>query len=136
MADGLRRGAWGWRLAAVTWAVTLYLLSSQTDIPSPGLLPDWLPIDKLVHFGLFGVLSSLLYLGGLTVPLAIAGSAAYGISDEIHQMFVPGRSPELLDLLADLLGASTGAFLARLVHERWTEGGNGGGREQSGANGQ
>lgn len=35
----------------------------------------------------------------------------YAISDEIHQSFVPGRSPELTDVLLDTLGASLGVAL-------------------------
>ena len=40
---------------------------------------------------------------------------SFGISDEIHQSFVPGRSPDLWDLVADSLGALLGAYLAPLL---------------------
>jgi VanZ family protein len=35
-------------------------------------------------------------------------TTAYGASDELHQMFVPGRSPELYDLFADAVGGALG----------------------------
>lgn len=41
--------------------------------------------------------------------LSLLISILYGISDEIHQMFVPMRTPDMMDLLADGIGA--GLFL-------------------------
>jgi VanZ family protein len=38
-------------------------------------------------------------------------TTAYGLSDEIHQLFVPGRRFELLDLVADGVGGLLGALL-------------------------
>ena len=32
----------------------------------------------------------------------------YGISDEVHQMFVPHRCPSVMDILADGIGSSLG----------------------------
>ena len=37
--------------------------------------------------------------------LAVAITVAYGITDEIHQRYVPGRSAEMADLYADAAGA-------------------------------
>ena len=36
----------------------------------------------------------------------------YGLSDEFHQLFVPGRSAELYDALADTIGGFLGASIA------------------------
>ena len=43
---------------------------------------------------------------------AVVISTAYGISDEFHQRFVPGRSSTLDDIIADFAGALTIALLA------------------------
>ena len=46
---------------------------------------------------------------GVTLATAVAASlisALYGVSDELHQRFVPGRSPEALDVIVDALGAT------------------------------
>jgi VanZ family protein len=93
----------------------MFWLSSRSDFPEPGLLPEWLPIDKLAHLLLFAVLAALLYLAGVRAPLAALVAAAYGLTDEVHQMFVPGRSPDVRDWLADALGAMLGAWAVR----RW-----------------
>jgi len=69
--------------------------------------------DKLLHGLEYGVLGILLYrafhqttrtLGSMS--LAILCAVGFGISDEIHQWFVPHRQLDIWDLLADTLGAS------------------------------
>ena len=45
------------------------------------------------------------------VVLAVVLTVAYGLTDEVHQSFVPGRTPELRDLAADALGAAAGVAL-------------------------
>lgn len=114
----LARGSLLWRLAPVAWMLLVFLLSNQSSVPDPFELPDWLPVDKLVHAGLFGILAALLYLAGLGSGPAVLLAASYGVADEVHQMFVPGRSPDLLDWLADVAGAVAGAWLVRIPSGR------------------
>ena len=45
------------------------------------------------------------------VVLAVVLTVAYGLTDEVHQSFVPGRTPEFRDLAADAMGAAAGAAL-------------------------
>ena len=40
---------------------------------------------------------------------AVLLAVGYGVTDEWHQSFVPGRTPELRDLLADAVGSTFGA---------------------------
>ena len=58
----------------------------------------------------------------LRIGLAWLATIAYGISDEWHQSFVPGRFPESADVLADSLGGllavGFGLWLARIFHEQ------------------
>ena len=111
-------------LLATGWAAIIFFLSSQpgTDIPPP--FPH---MDKVLHALAFGVLGFLV-LGGikpgerdhshaqLVIAIAIAG--AYGVLDEIHQHYVPGRMPDVLDVLADLVGAVLGVWLLHAVLRR------------------
>ena len=46
--------------------------------------------------------------------IAMAICLVYGLSDEIHQLFVPGRAFELSDLAMDGLGSLIGIGLASL----------------------
>lgn len=94
----------------------IFHLSSMTldELSEQGLaLQLW---DKTQHFLAYLVLSFLLaqaLTGRLNTPpswsaaaLAFALAAMFGISDEIHQYFVPTRQMDLADWLADCVGAS------------------------------
>ena len=73
--------------------------------------------DKLVHGVEYGILGILLYRAFLqtsgtieSISLAIICAGAFGISDEIHQWFVPHRQADTWDVLADTLGATLFVF--------------------------
>ncbi len=78
--------------------------------------------DKLFHGIMFGVLGAF-YLGsmgksrtGYSLPQAAIASLyvlAYGVSDEVHQYFVPGRTTETMDIAADAAG---GLLMATIVY--------------------
>lgn len=94
----------------------LFALSSQPELPPvPGLDElDW--SDKIKHFMGYAVLGALLWraLGDGVAKwrrfwLSVGIATLYGLTDEIHQIYVPGRSFDPLDLLADALGAAAGA---------------------------
>src|SRR5262249_39057450 len=77
-------------------------------------------IDKYLHAMLYGGFGALLVralAGGwhrrVTMGIVVATillAAAYGVSDEFHQSFVPNRSVEAMDIVADTLGASIAAI--------------------------
>ena len=75
-------------------------------------LPAWVAVDKAVHTTIFAVLATLLRWPSRVQSLAKAAvvasslATAWGALDEIHQAFVPGRSADWLDLVADAVGAS------------------------------
>ncbi len=107
--------AWG---PAVLWAAAIFWVSSLPSVP----LPEARASDKLAHFATYVVLGVLLARGaaasGLAGWAAVLTGVLYGASDEIHQRFVPGRSPELADWMADSLGVVAGVFLFRFVFPR------------------
>jgi len=47
----------------------------------------------------------------LIFMLSILFSSLYGISDEIHQSFVPYRTADVMDVLADILGSAFGVYI-------------------------
>jgi VanZ family protein len=106
------------------WAVVIYILSSQTGLDVPPLFPGE---DKVAHALIFGILGFLV--AGALLPvvhqtgkrhifMAIGLVAAYGVLDEIHQHFVPGRMPDVLDVLADIGGGILGVWLfTRTLHK-------------------
>jgi VanZ family protein len=105
------------------WAIVgLYLAAIfvQSALPSSVYTASFPGLDKLLHALAYGLLAAL-WCRALTVwPLegrpaaAIAAAAAilaalYGLSDEIHQAFVPGRMADPWDWMADGFGAVIGA---------------------------
>lgn len=114
----------GYLVASVAYMALIAFFSSQprTEGPLSGLLSLLHQIpggDKIVHSGEFAVLGLLLERGLGSALLATLTAAAYGVVDEWHQSFVPGRDAVASDALADLVGAAIGAFLiARLLRRR------------------
>ncbi|MGE0790719.1 MAG: VanZ family protein [Sandaracinaceae bacterium] len=121
----------GWeRRWIVAWApALLYMgliwgLSSMTiDVPELARFPLR---DKGIHGVEYGVLGFLLAHATLltwprhtplrTAALAVLITVLWGVLDEIHQAFVPGRSPEVLDLVADTVGALLGTSARAIAH--------------------
>ena len=77
--------------------------------------------DKVVHMFEYACLAWLFYYSLIRTTrytyfriglLATAFTVLYGISDEIHQLFVPGRTFDIMDMVFDALGALT-VYLAR-----------------------
>ncbi len=79
-------------------------------------------VRKLAHFSVYCGLGAMMYLSlvaarikKLTPLWAFICSALYAVSDEIHQMFVAGRSGELRDVCIDSSGALLGIVIALLA---------------------
>ncbi|MBI4624416.1 MAG: VanZ family protein, partial [Verrucomicrobia bacterium] len=80
--------------------------------------PEIVNIDKVAHFMVYGLLATLvcrLGRGWRALAWALVAVSAFGATDEWHQTFVPGRSSEFADWIADTLGAA----LAVLLYARW-----------------
>jgi VanZ family protein len=91
----------------------IFVVSGLQAAPLPEDVSD--KTGHLVAYAGLAVLSVRAIAGGLPcnvtirvawIALAIAG--VYGISDEFHQTFVPGRSGDLADWYADIAGAVIG----------------------------
>ena len=102
---------------ALAWgAFVLWLGSRSWDSGLRDWPLEWQPGDKLLHFGVYGVLGALLAWGWRRArrrPAAswlIAGGILLGAVDEWQQRFVPGRSSDIMDWLVDALAVS-GIFL-------------------------
>lgn len=90
----------------------IFLASSRSRVAAPDL--HILPVDKVAHFGIYGLLGTLLCRTGRDWRAgmwAVLGASVFGVSDEFHQSFVPGRSVDVLDWAADTLGAALAVSL-------------------------
>ncbi len=110
----MNRQGWWRYLPVLAMMAVIFFLSSQ-----PGdsfQLPDVPDIDKLLHSLVYGTLAATALFAvpagfarrrpGMAAVLVVLFCLVYGISDEFHQSFVPGRTPSVWDLAADVLGAS------------------------------
>jgi len=110
-------------LPLILYCVFVYI---QSDYPSPESLPSFELSDKLYHVAGYAVMGVLFYRAYQTLPFrdniqmlvifSMVSAALYGVSDEIHQSFVPYRDGNLLDAIADMLGAICGVYVFHL----WT----------------
>lgn len=117
-----------WLAAFLLWFAVLWMLSS-INLNTP-YQPPVGNFDKVEHFGYFfggaGLFSAWLFRRNPEHPdwkkiilTAIGVIALVGLIDEFHQTFTPGRSGnDPFDWLADVCGATAGAFIFRLLH-RW-----------------
>ncbi len=108
------RQVWLWGPVVLQMAV-IFMASSIPNLKRlPGGVPDW--FGHGAGYAILGGFALRAFAGGrmrgvtlVAVLTAVGLSAAYGVTDELHQAFVPGRSPELADVLADTTGAALAA---------------------------
>ena len=76
----------------------------------------------MVHATIYALLGALggraaaRALPGRRAYLVLAGCLAFALFDEWYQHFTPGRTPDLVDALADAVGASAGFLLVLRYH--------------------
>ena len=106
----------------LVWAAAIFALSSLTPATIERAAVFGRPILSLIgqataHAVEFAVMAVLVYrlLRSYRVPagpylwvIVLAITAGYGVSDEFHQSFVPGRAPSWTDVAYDSLGAAIG----------------------------
>ncbi len=126
---------WRYELPLLACMALITALSSRPSLPGPGergsLLRDVFNYGS--HAFIYGVLAILawrvLVFRAPRLPAwlrahprlsATLFALLFGISDEIHQSFVPGRTASPWDILADVLGAAI-AMLAIGYGVRWLD---------------
>ena len=126
------QGSWGlcrwvWRLvatvSAVAWMGVIFYLSSSSpaDLPRQIETFSWLGKlrDVVGHLVLYGVLGPLLLVSLWSwvtrstyqlrwALIAVGFGVLYGVMDEYHQSFVPGRSASTFDVFIDGVGVVVG----------------------------
>ncbi len=131
--------------AAALWMLLIFRLSSQVADTSNGLslgITEWVNrilanltqiemdtlnhiVRKSAHFTAYLILAVLCLnalrvsgvLGRKRYISAISICFLYSISDEIHQLFVPGRSGRLMDVIIDTLGAAVGIIISIILRK-------------------
>lgn len=106
----------------LVWAAVILIGSSFPIPPEPEPL-DWFNffgrIDKLGHFSEYFIFALLLgtkyIIKNLPRKMAarqvILTVLAFALMDEMHQRWIPGRSPDVFDYVTDVTGALTGSMI-------------------------
>jgi len=95
------------------------LIFIQSSGPAPPGLPEVIGVDKLLHLAAYALMGALCYRAFSSLAIerksavvfSLLAGVLYGVSDEVHQYFVPARDAELLDAVADAIGTACGVFL-------------------------
>lgn len=113
--------------------VLLYclLIFIQSSYPSPENIPSLPYIDKVIHFAVYAILGILFFMAfrtqrfkeniNMVIILSILSSSLYGMSDEVHQYFVPHRDADLMDFLADVAGSICGVYVIKYISYRLSD---------------
>ncbi|MCP3918210.1 MAG: hypothetical protein GY711_21885 [bacterium] len=102
-------------LPAVLWAGGIWLLSSLRSLNSPEVHIVRAFLGNLAHAFEFGILALFLVLllprtqnwvrlTPRTIAAAAWAAILFGLVDEVHQSYVPGRDASLLDWVTDIVG--------------------------------
>lgn len=104
-------------LPAALIALGIYLLSDRSySVPMPTALAELLSI--LVHVIEYAALALALRWALVSPRLVMLLVFVFGLTDEFHQSFIPGRDATALDLIPDVAGAIIGLLLYELLLTR------------------
>jgi VanZ family protein len=89
----------------------LFFFSSQSELPGASMAPDW--SEHGTAYAGLALVTLRAFAGGRWTKVGVATIAGawvvttmYGATDEFHQSFVVGRTPDVRDLGADGFGAA------------------------------
>ncbi len=122
---------------SVVWGTLILIATSVPGaaLPTVRVFPGF---DKIVHASMYGVLGALVVramawreqrtregrtlgarrLGARTLGLSLGAIALLAAADEWHQRWIPGRSADALDFVADVAGATIGVSLSYMALPR------------------
>jgi VanZ family protein len=115
-----------YHLPVILYAVLIFVGSSISGLPPE--IPYFDFRDKVLHIFEFAGLGVLLWrsiqwwkLRWSILPILMLSwvlGMVYAASDEIHQLYVPGREASAYDWLADIIGLAAGLSAAYIFFEK------------------
>lgn len=103
-------------IPALLWMGLIFYLSSRqtTGIGGNSYWTRFI-ILKSFHIIEYAILYVLLFLGFNQAFPSVITAYIFGVSDEIHQSFIPGRTAKFSDTLFDLLGIIVGFLVVKFL---------------------
>jgi len=108
-------------MVVVAYALAIFYLSSVPFLEQPFGLPASMSlVEHLFEYFWFGFFVSVAFKSKKVegVLPAFLLSAFYGLTDEFHQFFVPGRDVSVLDFTSNAVGCLLGVLLARQLSKK------------------
>ena len=95
-----------------------------TDIKNIFLSNPMICTRKLAHIIIYCILGAAIYILlpenwrlKKRILVCISSCVLYAITDEIHQMFVEGRTAQLIDIVIDFIGSSIGLYMGWICNK-------------------
>lgn len=116
---------WLYRIPAIVLSIAIFLVShSSISVPPPFGFAD-----KVYHVIVYAVYGLTLVLAARTFQLppkkalriAMVIGLVFAATDELHQSYIPGRSADVIDWLADAAGMGIAALVAYQVERHANE---------------
>ncbi|MFZ3301922.1 MAG: VanZ family protein [Microgenomates group bacterium] len=115
--EKLKRAASLWLPVAIWMGVIFTFSSMQVGSSSDFYWKDFI-VKKTAHLVEYGILATLFYRGLINSNIekkramwySVLLAFMYGLTDEFHQSFTPGRGPKFTDVLIDTTGAMIFVF--------------------------
>jgi len=120
----------GYWVPVLGYAALIFYLSSLTHVGVPlegeiGRVDPGRLVFHIIEYSMLGylLLRALVNSEGLSGPrfgrlaifaLAVFLGSLYGVTDELHQHFVPNRSPSVGDWMGDTIGSFVGSMIGRI----------------------
>jgi len=113
-------------LPVVVWATIIFLFSSYPTSKTSHIYWQDFIVKKAAHIVEYAIFTTLLYRAfinsGMRKKEAMVSSfiiaALYGISDEFHQMFTPGREPRARDVFFDATGSLIAIYVIKNILDK------------------
>ena len=105
----------------ILWAAGTLIILILSLLPKDMIIPEPPFSDKIAHFLAYGAVTLVGAMAASTLKRRVylgLAMLALGILLEFAQAFVPGRTPELLDGLANLGGVAGGILIAQWQRRR------------------
>ena len=108
-----------WLIISISYAILIFALSSISNPPQTGIEHS----DKTAHFLLYFGFGVALYFASMElknydIKYSLIVGSLYGITDEIHQYFVPNRSFDIGDIIIDVIGVFLGIIFIWYLYIR------------------
>ena len=97
-------------ILALAYMCLIFILSSF-PLEFPEVVDKLDPTKFSLHVVEYSILGLLLFKASRNFKASTFVGIAYGLSDEIHQYFVPFRTFSLFDWLADTIGVILGILI-------------------------